>query len=132
MSIVDLMYMEISLPHSFWDYKAFTALYILNHTLSPHGWKTPFEIWMGYSDSLEHLHVWGCEVYPYVDDEDEYDDDMERCFLIGNPHGEKGYLLGKKSTDEIMTCRKGFFWNLKEKMKRKKRQKLNEKVGKLE
>ena len=34
MSMVDLMYLETSLPHSFWDYAAITASNILNHTLS--------------------------------------------------------------------------------------------------
>ena len=34
---------------------------------------------------------------------------MERCFLIGYPQGEKGYLLWGKSRDEIITCRIGNF-----------------------
>ena len=64
---------------------------------------------MGYTNSLEHLRIWGCEVYPHVDDDDAYDKDMERCFLIGYPQGEKDYILCRKSTDEIITCRKGDF-----------------------
>ena len=66
---------------------------------------------MGYTDSLEYLCVWGCEVYLHVNDEyeDEYDKDMERCFLIRYPQGDKGYLLWRKSIDEIITCRKGDF-----------------------
>ena len=51
----------------------------------------------------------GCEVYPHVDDEDEYDKDIKRCFLNGYPQGEKGYLLWRKSTDEIIICRKRDF-----------------------
>ena len=39
----------------------------------------------------------------------EYDKDMERCFLIGYLQGEKGYLLWRKSTDEIITCGKWDF-----------------------
>ena len=54
---------------------------------------TPFELWMRYKDNVEHLRVWGCEVYPHITDEDQYDKDMEICFLIGYPQGEKGYLL---------------------------------------
>ena len=30
---------------------------------------------------------------------------MERCFLIRYPQGEKGYLLWRKSRDEINTYR---------------------------
>ena len=107
MSMVDMMYLETSLTHSFQDSVAITASYILNHTPISNGQKTPLELWIGYTYNLEHLHVWGCEVYPHVNDEDEYDKDMERCFLIGYPRGEKGYLLWRKSTDEIVTCRKG-------------------------
>ena len=88
---------------------AITASYILIYTLISSGRKTPFELWMGYTDDLEHLHVWGCEVYPHVDDEDKYDKDIERYFLIGYPRGEKSYLLWRKSTDEIVTCRKADF-----------------------
>ena len=36
---------------------------------------------------------------------DQYDKDMERCFLIGYPQDEKGYLLWWKSRDEIITCK---------------------------
>ena len=109
MSMVDLMYLETLLPHSFWDYAAITISYIFNHTVSSSGQKTPFELWMVYRDSLEHLCVWGCEVYAHVTNEDEYDKNMERCFLIGYPKGEKSYILLRKSTNEIIMCRKGNF-----------------------
>ena len=33
-SMVDLIYLETTLPHSFWDYAVITAFYILNHTPS--------------------------------------------------------------------------------------------------
>ena len=61
MSMVDMMYLETSLPYSFWDYVAITASYILTHTPISSGQKTPFKLWMGYTDNLEHLHIWGCE-----------------------------------------------------------------------
>ena len=64
---------------------------------------------MGYKKSLEHLRVWGCEFYPYVSDEDQYDKAMERCFPIEYPQDEKGYLLWRKSRDEIITCRRRDF-----------------------
>ena len=80
--MVDLMDLETSLPYSLWDYTAITASYVLNHTLNSSGQKTHFEHWMGYTDSLEHLYDWAYEVHPHVDDEDEYDKDMKRCFLI--------------------------------------------------
>ena len=85
MSMVDLMYMETSFPHSFWDYVVITTFYISKYTPCSSGPKTPLWLWMGYKDSLEHLSIWDCEVYPHVIDEDEYDKDMERCFLIGYP-----------------------------------------------
>ena len=34
---------------------------------------------------------------------------MRKCFLIGYPQGEKGYLLQRKSKEEIITCRIGDF-----------------------
>ena len=85
MSMVDLMYPETLLPHSFWDYAVITTSYILNHTPSSSGPKTPFKLYMGYKDNLEYLCIWGCEVYPHVIDEDQYGKDMKRCFLIGYP-----------------------------------------------
>ena len=109
MSMVDLMYLETILPCSFQDYAAITASYTLNHTPNSSRQKTSFEIWMGYKETLAHLRVWGCEVYPHVSDKDQYDKDMERYFLIGYPQGEKGYLLQRKSRDEIITCRIGDF-----------------------
>ena len=39
MSMVDLMYLEIFLPHSFWDYAVIIASYILNNTLNSSGLK---------------------------------------------------------------------------------------------
>ena len=64
---------------------------------------------MEHKEILEHLRVWGCEVYPHVSDEDQYDKDMEIRFMIGYPQGEKDYLLWRKSRDEIITCRIGDF-----------------------
>ena len=109
MSMAYLMYLETLLPRSFQDYAAITASYTLNHTPNQSKLNTPFEIWMGYKESLEHSRVWGCEVYPHGSDEDQYNKDMERCFLIGYPQGKKGYLLQRKSRDEIITCRIGNF-----------------------
>ena len=100
MSMVNLIYLETLLPRRFWDYVAFTTSYILNHTPNSSGLKTPFEIWMGYKEIMEHLRVWDCKVYLHVSDKD-----MERCFFIRYPQGEKGYLLWKKSRDEIIICR---------------------------
>ena len=57
MSMVNLMYLETLLPHSFWDSTMITASYILNHTPNSNRLKTFFEIWMGYKESLKHLHV---------------------------------------------------------------------------
>ena len=53
-SMVDLMYLETSLPYSFWDYAEITTSYILNHAPSSSGPKTPFELWMRYKDNLEY------------------------------------------------------------------------------
>ena len=67
------MYSETLLSRSFWDYTRITTSYILNYTPNRSRMKTPFDIWVGYKESLEHLHVWGCEVYPHVSDKDQYD-----------------------------------------------------------
>ena len=50
MSMVDMMYLETSLLHSFEDYAAIIASYILNHTSSSSRPKTPFEVWMEYKE----------------------------------------------------------------------------------
>ena len=57
MSMVDMIYLETSLLHSLWDYAVIIASFILNHTTISSGRKTSFELWMGYTDSMEHLHV---------------------------------------------------------------------------
>ena len=85
MSMVDLMYLEIFLPHSFWDYAVIIASYILNNTLNSSGLKLLSSFGWDTKRVWSLLFVWGCEVYPHVNDEGQYDKNMERCFLIGYP-----------------------------------------------
>ena len=64
---------------------------------------------MGYVKSLEHLKVWGCEVYPCKKARDEVDRNSEKYFLIGYPKEEKGYILYRQSTNTTFISRSGDF-----------------------
>ena len=86
-----------------------TASYILNFTPSDKVASTPFQRWRGDVESLEHLKVWDCEVYPCKKEGDEVDRNSEKCFLLGYPKEEKGYILYRQSTNTTFISRSGDF-----------------------
>ncbi|PON67122.1 Ribonuclease H-like domain containing protein, partial [Parasponia andersonii] len=90
---IELMYKESLLSYRYWNYALRTASYILNFIQIVKVTSTPFQTWMVYVESLEHLKVWGCEVYACKKVGDEVDKNSKKCFLLGYPKEEKGYIL---------------------------------------
>ncbi|PON81121.1 Ribonuclease H-like domain containing protein, partial [Trema orientale] len=106
---IELMYKESLLSKRYWDYALKIASYILNFTPSDKVTSTPFQLWMGYIESLEHIKVWGCEVYLCKKVGDEVDKNSEKCFLLGYPKEEKSYILYRQSTNTTFISRSGDF-----------------------
>lgn len=55
---------DAGLPIFLWPELMMTAGYLANRTpMQKHEWKTPFELAIGYSPDLSHLHQYGCKAY---------------------------------------------------------------------
>lgn len=86
-----------SLKKKFWED---AACYLINRfpTLAPLH-KTHVDVWMGKKPSIQHLHVFGCEVYSHVPKEKQskLDNKEVKCIFIGYGVGVKGYNFGTLS-----------------------------------
>jgi hypothetical protein len=73
-----------------------TACYLLNRSPSlTLVEKTLHEVWTGKKPSLEHISVFGCNVYVHVPKENriKMDNKVEKYIFIGYKYGMKGYRL---------------------------------------
>ena len=68
-------------------------MYILNRVPSKAVPKTPFELWNGWKPSLNHIHIWGCqvEVRVYHPHEKKLDPRTTSGYFIGYAEKSKGY-----------------------------------------
>ena len=85
MDMVRSMTSVSNLPPNMWSEALKTAVYILNRVPSKSVPKTPFELWNGWKPSLNHVHIWGCqvEVRVYNPHERKLDPRTVSGFFIG-------------------------------------------------
>ena len=107
--MVRSMMSRASLPMSFWGYALQSAAHILNLVPTKKVSKTPFEMWNGTKPSLEHIKVWGCEVFVRRETHDKLESRSERCRFIGYPHGAFGYIMYHPIEDKVFVTRRGVF-----------------------
>ena len=76
---------ESSLHLRLWIEALETAIYLLNRVPTKATIKTSYELWLGKSPSLKHLHVWGCpsQARPYVPKERKLDSRTISCYFVG-------------------------------------------------
>ena len=90
------MLLDAKLSHSFWAEAVATAVYLRNRcpTKAVDG-MTPYEAWYGEKPNVEHLRVFGCDVYAHVpkDERGKFDSKARKCILLGYGQETKGYRL---------------------------------------
>ena len=82
-----------------------TVIYTLNRTgshLIPGN--TPFTLWYGFKPSLEHLRVFGCQAYAFIDKQHrtKLDPKSHLCFFLGYCDHTKGYRLWDPVTSKVL------------------------------
>ena len=80
------MRLHSGLPKMFWADAVNTAVYLINHGPSvPLKHRLPEEVWSGREVSLNHLKVFGCVSYVYIESNDrsKLDAKARKCFFIG-------------------------------------------------
>ena len=99
-------------PLSFWAEACHTVIYTLNRTgsgLIPGN--TPFTLWYGTKPSLEHLRVFGCQAYAFIDKRhrNKLDPKSHLCFFLGYCDHTKGYRLWDPVTSKVLIRRDVIF-----------------------
>ena len=96
MEMARSMLYHANLPQKFWAEAISTAAYLRNRcpTSSFKG-ATPYERWFGVKPDVEHLRVFGCNVYVHIPDEKrrKLDAKAVKGVFVGYPAGRKGYKI---------------------------------------
>ena len=96
MEMARSMLYHANLPQKFWAEAISTAAYLRNRcpTSSFKG-ATPYERWFGVKPDVEHLRVFGCNVYVHIPDEKRRKLDAKAVegVFVGYPAGQKGYKI---------------------------------------
>ena len=95
-------------PLTFWAEVCHTVVYILNRTgfrLIPGN--TPFTLWFGFKPSLEHLRIFGCHAYAYIDKKQrtKLDPKSHLCYFLGYCDHTKGYRIWDPVTSQVLIRR---------------------------
>ena len=112
MDMVRSMTSVSNLPPNMWSEALKTVVYILNRVPSKSVPKTPFELWNGWKPSLNHVHIWGCqvEVRVYNPHERKLDPKTVSGFFIGYAEKSKGYRFYCPShTHKVVEARNARF-----------------------
>lgn len=95
-------------PPTFWAEACHTVVYTLNRTGSRMiPGNTPFTLWHGFKPSLEHLRIFGCHAYAYVEKHQrtKLDPKSHLCYFLGYCDNTKGYRLWDPATSQILLRR---------------------------
>lgn len=91
-------------PHNFWA-EACHTVYTLNRISSrliPSN--TPFTLWHGFKPSLEHLRIFECHAYVYIEKQQctKLDPKSHLCYFLGYCDNTKGYRLWDPVTSKVL------------------------------
>jgi len=67
-------------------------------------YKTPMEVWIGYHESYDSLHIFGCSAYYHVR-EDKIDPRARKTIFMGSKSRVKGYKLWCLQDRKIIVSR---------------------------
>ena len=96
----------------FWAEAVSTAVYVLNRTgKSSVVGKSPFEIWFNAIPKLDHLRIFGSEVYVHVPKErrQKWDSKSEKCVFVGYSENVKAYRVWSPTQNRIKVSRDVIF-----------------------
>lgn len=99
-------------PLSFWVEAYHTTIYTLNcigPRLIPSN--TPFTLWYGSKPSLEHLQIFGCQAYAFIDNKhrNKLDPKSHLYFFLGYYNHTKGHQLWDPLTSRVLIRRNVIF-----------------------
>ena len=80
------MLITSNLPKFFWVEAIATASYVQNQSfISLLNIVTSFQLWNGYSPSINHLRIFGCIVYAHIPNEKQkkWDFKSNKCIFVG-------------------------------------------------
>ena len=88
---------QARLPSEFWGEAVSTAVYLENLTpIAKAGFKSPHELWHGDAPSYEHLRVFGCLAYVFIQKESrdgKFSDVAKKGILVGYQGTMKNYRI---------------------------------------
>ena len=69
--------------------------------------KTPYEAWHNEKPGVDHIHVFGCEVYVHIpkDEQHKLYSKAKKCILLGYGEETKGYRLYDVENKKILYSR---------------------------
>jgi hypothetical protein len=105
------------LGQEFWAEGVGITCYLVNRSPSSAlDDKTPHEVWYGRKPSLQHLRVFGCDVYVHVPKENRSKmyKKAKKCIFIGYKDGVKGYKLWNLETKKTIYSRDVVFREVKD------------------
>jgi hypothetical protein len=96
-----------NLPGIFWGEAVTAAVYTLNHTMAKgNGGKTPYELWVGCTPGVCHLHTFGCVTHvKMMGNLKKLDDRSKPAILIGYDTGSKVYRTYDMATQRVCISR---------------------------
>jgi hypothetical protein len=98
---------ERNIAQTYWVEEIHTAVHILNKAhLRPHSDKSPYELWFGRPDSINHFKVFGSKCYKKNNDEniDKYDDRDDEGIFLGYATNSEGYKCYNKRLHKLVDC----------------------------
>jgi hypothetical protein len=107
----------VELGQELWAEVVSTTCYLVNRSPSSAlDDTTPHELWSGNKPSLQHLRVFGCDVYVHVPKENrsKRDNKAKKCIFIGYKDVVKGYKLWNPETKKIVYSRDVVFTEVKD------------------
>lgn len=96
----------------FWAEAVNTAVYVLNRSgTSTVVDGTPYELWYGKRAKIEHLHIFGSEVFVHVPKEKrlKFDPKAVKCIFVGYDGSSKGYRVWNPESRRIEVARDVIF-----------------------
>ena len=102
------MLLDAALPQKFWAEAVSTATYLRNRCPTRAvDEMTPYEAWNGVKPRVEHLRVFGCDVYTHIpkDERGKFDAKARKCIFLGYGKETKGYRLYNPVQQKILHSR---------------------------
>ena len=90
------MLSHANLPHKFWGEALSTVAYLRNRSPTKAvNEMTPHEAWTGEKPKVDHLRIFGCQVFVHIpkDERKTLDSKSKKCVLMGYETTTKGYRL---------------------------------------